>query len=126
LLAAERGEEALAETLARLMESPALRERLGREGLKTAAAHAPEKIWDQWEALLHRVAALKGKTRMDAFVKEPFASRARLSGAARQEWILRKFGEPLPGTLAWHKKNLRDCRRAVQRLALPAWKDDNV
>jgi glycosyltransferase involved in cell wall biosynthesis len=124
LLAAAREEEALAETLARLMESAALRERLGRGGLETAAAYAPEAVWDQWEALLRRTAACKGRTRMDAFAQDPFASQARLSTAARQEWVLREFGQPLPGSLAWHTKRLRDVWHGLLCGTLPTKRGD--
>lgn len=119
LLVSARREDELAKTLGRLMQYTVLRERLGAGGVKTAAAIAPEAIWDQWEALLCRAAALKKNVRMSHFVQEPFASRARLSSAARQEWVLHKFGDPLRGTLAWYARNIRNWWHAMRRRLPP-------
>lgn len=102
LLAPEMTAESLAATLAGLMADKELRVRLGRGALRRATDYAAENIFDQWEALCIQAAASKGRTRMDAFSEEPFASMARLSAAARREYLSRNFGDPWPGTLRWH------------------------
>lgn len=42
--------------LKKLMDEASLRERMGRCGLNDSLTYAPEKTWDQWEALLKQVA----------------------------------------------------------------------
>jgi glycosyltransferase involved in cell wall biosynthesis/SAM-dependent methyltransferase len=101
LLAEERSAEKLAIVLSRLMGDVALRLRLGQGALETARAYEPEVIWNQWEALLQEAASKKNHTVMDSFSEEPFACRARLSAAARREWLYRDFGMPMPWSFAW-------------------------
>lgn len=48
--------EEFREKLARLMEDAQLRESMGKEGLRETEKYKPEKIWDQWEALLKKYA----------------------------------------------------------------------
>ncbi len=107
LLAPEMTPQSLADTLAKAMDSAALRNTLALGALKTAREYAPGPIFDQWEALLLSTASSKGHTRMDAFSEEPFASMARLSAAARREWLFRDFGRPWPGTLRWYAEAAR-------------------
>ena len=107
LLAPEMTPQSLADTLAKAMGSAALRNTLAQGALKTAQEYAPGPIFDQWEALLLSTASSKGHTRMDAFSEEPFASMARLSAAARREWLFRDFGRPWPGTLRWYAEAAR-------------------
>ena len=107
LLAPEMTPQSLADTLAKAMGSAALRNTLAQGALKTAQEYAPRPIFDQWEALLRNTASSKGHTRMDAFGEEPFASMARLSAAARREWLFRDFGRPWPGTLRWYAEAAR-------------------
>lgn len=107
LLAPEMTPQSLADTLAKAMGSAGLRSTLAQGALKTAQEYAPGPIFDQWEALLLSTASIKGHTRMDAFSEEPFASMARLSAAARREWLFRDFGRPWPGTLCWYAEAAR-------------------
>ncbi|WP_308586353.1 glycosyltransferase [uncultured Desulfovibrio sp.] len=107
LLAPEMTPQSLADTLAKAMGSAGLRNTLAQGALKTAQEYAPGPIFDQWEALLLSTASIKGHTRMDAFSEEPFASMARLSAAARREWLFRDFGRPWPGTLRWYAEAAR-------------------
>jgi glycosyltransferase involved in cell wall biosynthesis len=97
-LAAEMTAESLAASLKPLMASGDLRTALGKAGQQRAAAYAPERVFDQWEALLEEAAERKGRTIMDGFREEPFASRSTLSAAARREWLFRDFGRPMPGS----------------------------
>lgn len=107
LLAPEMTPKSLADTLAKAMNSAALRSTLAQGALQTAQQYAPKPIFDQWEALLRATATSKGHTRMDAFSEEPFASMARLSAAARREWLFRDFGKPWPGSLRWYAEAAR-------------------
>ncbi len=58
------GVDALAEGLKKLMEDQGLRERMGRAAHESMKEFAPEKIWDQWEALMQDVIA-KHKAKME-------------------------------------------------------------
>lgn len=109
--------EALAAALRPLLASPELRQGMGAAGQALCAGpHAPEAVYARWEALLGEAAALRGRTRMDAFAREPFASRATLSAAARREWLFRDFGEPMPWSVAWLRARLgRLAGRLLQR-----------
>lgn len=107
LLAPEMTAQSLAETMGKAMSNANLRCTLGQGALKTAVQFTPEQVFDKWEALLLNVATSKGRTRMDAFRDEPFASMARLSAAARREWLFRDFGRPWPGTLRWYTETVR-------------------
>lgn len=99
LLAEEMSAEALAASLETLMGSPGLRARLGKGARASLAAYSSGAVYDAWEKLLRETAACKGSTVMDAFREEPFASLARMSSRARQEWAGRDFGEPMPDAL---------------------------
>lgn len=101
-LAHDMTAESLAIALCPLMRDAALRARM-REGTKeTCARYDAEHIHTLWERLFCEAAERKGRTVMDAFEQEPFASRARLSAAARRERLFRNFGEVMPGTVdAW-------------------------
>lgn len=63
-LLVDDGVDALAEGLKRLMEDQELRERMGRAAHESMKEFAPEKIWDQWEALMQDVIA-KHKAKME-------------------------------------------------------------
>lgn len=63
-LLVDDGVEALAEGLKKLMEDQELRERMGRAAHESMKEFAPEKIWDQWEALMQDVIA-KHKMKME-------------------------------------------------------------
>lgn len=56
-LLVDDGVEALSEGLRKLMKDQALREELGHAAHEAMKAYAPEKIWDQWEALMKDVVA---------------------------------------------------------------------
>lgn len=114
LLAPEPTAASLAGALRPLMASADLRRSMGDAGRALCAAmHAPKTVYDRWEALLREAAALKGTTQMDTFSREPFASMATLSAAARREWLFRDFGEPMPYSAAWFRARLG---RLVARL----------
>lgn len=106
LLAREDSAMGLADVLDKLLGDAELRARLGKAGKAACSDYAPDKIFDQWENLFYEAAALKGNTAMDAFYQEPFASRARLSAAARREWLFRDFGEAMPYTFAWWRERI--------------------
>jgi glycosyltransferase involved in cell wall biosynthesis len=101
LLASEATPQSLAATLHTLMSDADLRRSLGAGALQTASRYVPQKIYDQWEALLTCVVARKSRTVMDGFADEPFATKAELSRLARQEWLFRPEKEPLPGSVSW-------------------------
>lgn len=63
-LLVDDGVGALAEGLKKLMEDQELRERMGRAAHESMKEFAPEKIWDQWEALMQDVIA-KHKEKME-------------------------------------------------------------
>lgn len=63
-LLVDDGVDALAEGLKKLMEDQELRERMGRAAHESMKEFAPEKIWDQWEALMQAVIA-KHKAKME-------------------------------------------------------------
>ena len=115
LLAPERSAESLRDTLASVMENPELRRELGRGALQSAHTDVPQPsaVYDLWENLFYEVAACKGNTQMDAFAEEPFASQARLSSAARREWIFRDFGQPFPGTFRSYREKASRVLRAI-------------
>lgn len=112
--------EVMAEALEPLMSNPVLRQAMGEAGKAAALAYAPSGIYSQWEALFEELVPRKGYTVMDSFTQEPFASKARLSAAARREWLYRNFGEPMPysSTWFWHRCSML-CRRLPSALA--AW-----
>lgn len=56
-LLVEDGVDALAEGLKKLMENEELRKKMGGAAHEAMKAFAPEKIWDQWEALMKEVIA---------------------------------------------------------------------
>jgi glycosyltransferase involved in cell wall biosynthesis len=101
LVVAESTPEALARALDALMGDGDLRWRMGQTAMQEARTYNPEAVNTQWESLFMELAAKKGHTVMDAFFAEPFASRARLSAAARREWLFRNFGEPMPYGSRW-------------------------
>lgn len=94
LLAQDMDAPGLARQLERLLADGPLRERLGAAARNSMACFSETSVFDAWEELLREAAAKKGATVMDAFAREPFASMARLSSRARQEWAMRNFGEP--------------------------------
>lgn len=106
-LAKDMTVEGLAEALAVVMGDDELRAALGREGLAAAKLFSKDAILPLWEDLFYTVAQCKGRTRMDAFSEEPFASMARLSAAARREHLYRDFGGPWPGTLSYYTRKWR-------------------
>lgn len=99
LLAKKMTASELASQMARLMGDASLRQKLGKAARKSMSAFSPGPIMDAWEKLLYETAARKGKVVLDSFFAEPFASRARLSSRARQEWLLRDFGQPMPDSI---------------------------
>ncbi|WP_291356972.1 glycosyltransferase [Desulfovibrio sp.] len=100
LLAQAMDASSLAGQLERLLADAPLRERLGAAARESMARFSETAVFDAWEGMLREAAAQKGATVMDAFSREPFASMARLSSRARQEWALRDFGQPLCDSLA--------------------------
>ena len=101
LLVSDMSEAALAEGLRCILHDDNLRERLGQNAREFMKSFSAVRCADAWEELLRDAAASKGNTVMDAFAREPFASEARLVSRARQEFAVRNFGEPLPGTVEW-------------------------
>ena len=101
--------QALDEALAPLMEDAALRLRMQEAALAALHPDRERRALDAWESLFQETAACKGRTVMDGFAEEPFASRARLSAVARREWLYRDFGKPMPGSIEgwlWGLKEL--------------------
>lgn len=97
----------LASTLKGLMLSSRFRVDMGNQALNLCQTIYDEtKIYDQWEEFLWEAATKKGKTVMDSFSEEPFASMAILSSAVRKEWLYRHFGEPMPLTCGWLKSKI--------------------
>lgn len=108
--------QSLAEALVLLMDDASLRRRMGDAGRLATEKYAPVMIYDQWEELFIQVLQHKGQTVMDDFTKEPFASRARLSAAARREWVFRNFGDPMPFSTPWlWQRGVRLCRQLSTR-----------
>ena len=101
LFAEEMTAHDLAQQLQIVMQGEQTRVRLGAQARETAKAFSEEAVFAAWEDLLRGVAAHKGNTVMDAFGREPFASMARLSARSRQEWAIRNFGEPMPGSIEY-------------------------
>lgn len=109
LLASQMNINCMAKTLEKLFASAELRSRLGKEARNSLNKFSENHVYDKWESLLKQAARKKGNLIMDSFYAEPFASMARLSSAARREFILRDFGQPTPLGLTWfaHKaKNI--------------------
>lgn len=96
LLAEAVSAQALADQLAKLMGDAGLRRQLGHNALEIRNAYNADEIYEQWEQLCLEAANCKGHTVMDDFSREPFASMARLSAAARREYVYRDFGMPMP------------------------------
>lgn len=107
LLAPEMTEESLVGSLIALMADADRRIAMGEASTKLLAPFEPQLVYDQWERLFRRVAMRKGRTRMDVFAEEPFASRATLCAAARREYIFRNFGEPMPHSFSWFWNNTK-------------------
>lgn len=101
LLAPAMDARALATALARVLGDGRLRLELGANAREAMTAYSPERVLDAWEALLLKAASSKGRTVMDGFCEEPFASLARMSSKARQEWAIRDFGRPMPDSLEY-------------------------
>lgn len=64
LLAPEMTAESLAETLRTLMQSAAIREKMGNRGREAAIPYTPKIVYDAWETLLKDVSLCKGKTNL--------------------------------------------------------------
>ena len=116
LLAPEMTVQSLADTLALIMRDEPFRAAMSANAPKTVKCFAQECIFEEWEKLFYRVAACRGNTRMDSFFEEPFASMARLSAAARREYLFRDFGMPYPGTARYF---FLRARNTVKRLCKP-------
>ena len=65
LLAEEMTVKGLADALRPLMKSSALRRSMGEKALALCARYDEKPIFDQWEALLRKVAEVKNRTRLD-------------------------------------------------------------
>lgn len=92
LLAPHMTVESLAGTLRQLMRDAQARQRMGANARESAQCFAPEKIYDAWEKLFLCVAALKGRTRLQALEQEDaWPAQARASVALLNEWLNRKF-----------------------------------
>lgn len=113
---------ALAQALERLMTDATLRVQLGQAARLSLKPFDTADCMDLWEKLLQAAAARKGHSALDAFAEEPFASKARLSAAARREWLWRDFRRPMPNTLEgilyWFlwKIPQRQCRMLMSKL----------
>ncbi|WP_291356974.1 glycosyltransferase [Desulfovibrio sp.] len=120
VLAPDATPESLADTLRPLMSSARVREAMGEKSLELCQRlYERRAVFDQWENFFREMAASKGHTVMDGYAAEPFASMARLSSAARREWLFRNFGQPMPYSIQWWKERaawfwrnlLGKCRR---------------
>lgn len=118
LLAPEMTVKSLAEQLAELMDDAQKREHMGCKAINLVQTYQPEGVFDQWEQLIIEAAERKGHAVMDSFQKEPFASRATLSAAARREYLFRDFGLPMPGSWLYYKARLATL---IQRLIHWKW-----
>ncbi|WP_012624040.1 glycosyltransferase [Desulfovibrio falkowii] len=72
LLAPKMSAESLAETLRPLMQSAAIREKMGNKGGEAAIPYSPKIVYDAWEALLQDVILSQGKTNLQ---EAAFSSR---------------------------------------------------
>lgn len=107
LVAAKPEPVSLAAVLRKLMTSSVLRTRMSAKALELCrTVYEKNKIYDQWEELLTEAAKKKGRTIMDSFSNEPFASMAILSSAVRKEWLYRHAWDPMPYTAGWLKSKL--------------------
>jgi glycosyltransferase involved in cell wall biosynthesis len=88
LLTGDPTPEALADTLARLMEDEGARKRMGERGHELLARFAPEKVYDQWEDMLRHTAGYKGNTRMQRVERGEEVCRD-----AEEERLLAEFAE---------------------------------
>lgn len=52
----EKGVDAFAQALEKLMSDEELREKMGKAAKEDMKHYAPEKIWDMWEKLIEQVA----------------------------------------------------------------------
>jgi glycosyltransferase involved in cell wall biosynthesis len=102
LLAEDMSVDCLAKHLDVLMGDADARRVMGNNALAVRETHSLEKFLDAWEKLFAETAACKGHTVMDSFREEPFASMARLSAAARREWLWRDFGMPVPNSFEYY------------------------
>lgn len=91
--------QALGDTLAILMADASLRRRMQDSILAAQHPDRHRQALDAWEELFQETAACKGRTVMDTFSQDPFASQARLSSVARREWLYRDFGNPMPDSI---------------------------
>ncbi|WP_297044850.1 glycosyltransferase [uncultured Desulfovibrio sp.] len=104
-LAADASPAGVAEALRPLMASVQLRQSMGQKSRELCSSlYDRQQIFDQWERLFYELTSHKGRTVMDGFTHEPFASMARLSSAARREWLYRNFGDPMPYSYEWWKE----------------------
>lgn len=118
ILAPKATARSLADALSGLMADGLRRRQIGGKGkflCETTYRH--KNVYDMWESLLGEAAQLKGRTIMDSFASEPFASMATLSSAARREWLYRDFGEAMPGSCAWIKSRFANFFNNVFRKA---------
>lgn len=92
LLAPEMTAGSLAQALRQFMIDAEARRRMGENARKSAQCFVPERVYDAWEKLFLRTAALKGRTRLQALEqKEAWPSEARASVALLRDRLNRKF-----------------------------------
>ncbi|MDL2272494.1 glycosyltransferase [Desulfovibrio sp. OttesenSCG-928-I05] len=102
-LAPETTPESLAETLAPLMASPEQRRAMGIRGQELLSRFEPKAVFDAWEALFTRTAAVKGQTRL---LYPPFSEEDMVMNALH-EILARDVPEIRPA-----------CVRQERRIAL--------
>lgn len=91
LLVKDMNAEALAEALAALMSTPLKRKEMGLQARLGASKVTPDKIADQWEALLLQMVKLKGHTKLNIPFPEDETSRKKIQAeAALRNVLLRR------------------------------------
>lgn len=92
MLAPEMTVESLCAALRALMIDAEARRRMGENARKSAQRFAPERVYDAWEKLFLRTAAMKGRTRLQTLEqREAWPSEAAASLALLRAWLGRRF-----------------------------------
>lgn len=90
LLAPQMTAASLAQSLRRLMEDAPLRQRMGTAARESARAFAPERIYDQWEAMLVQAAARKGQTQLSKLYSDENCSPEEAAWRATMREVLQR------------------------------------
>ncbi|MFI3271431.1 MAG: glycosyltransferase [Pseudomonadota bacterium] len=103
LLAPEMTPESLAGELRRLMEDTQLRQSLGQQAKDFAEGFRPERIYPQWEELIYKTAACKGRTRLSLIDSEDIPENERPYQATMRKVLER----PNVVKDIWYRRRLR-------------------